>query len=57
MERSKSVLSINSSVYRSRNAFIYKILKEELRRDTEALICKICKETIGHRANLWAKSK
>ena len=33
---------------------ISKILKEELRRDTEAYICK---ENIGHRANLWAESK
>ena len=40
MERFKSVLSINSWVHRSWNAFIYKIAEEELQRDTKAKICK-----------------
>ena len=45
---------MNSWAYKSWNAFIYKTLKEELRRNTEA---KICKENIGHRVSLWAESK
>ena len=48
---SKVYLSINSWVYRNWNAFIYNILEEGLRKDTEAWICK---EKIDHMANLWA---
>ena len=45
---------INKQMSLQKLKHIYEILKEELWRDTEA---QTCKETIGHGANLWAKSK